>query len=219
MKVGTDGVLLGAWSSLEGNPQHILDIGAGTGLIALMLAQRSRAEVIDAVEIDENAYIQCVGNFENSPWSDRVFCYHAPLEQFVQESEDKYDLIVSNPPFYSENVASRKKERDLARQTSALPFDKLIKGVAALLAQAGVFCVIVPGREERQFCKLAETSGLYPALITRVRGNPAAPLKRSLIAFQRVKSLLKEEEMVIENRRHEYTNAYWDLTSEFYLRM
>ena len=103
MKVGTDGVLLGAWTSVESNPFSILDIGAGTGLIALQLAQRSHAEVIDALEIDDNAYEQAVENFENSPWSDRLFCYHAGLDEFVDEIEDKYDLIVSNPPFYTEN--------------------------------------------------------------------------------------------------------------------
>ena len=100
MKIGTDGVLLGAWVSLKNNPFSILDIGAGTGIIALQLAQRSHAEMIDALEIDENAYEQCVDNFENSQWGDRLFCYHASLEEFVEEIEDKYDLIISNPPFF-----------------------------------------------------------------------------------------------------------------------
>lgn len=107
MKVGTDGVLLGGWTSLEHNPDSILDIGTGTGLIALMLAQRSAAETIDAVEIDESAYEQCVENFEASPWADRLFCYHAGLDEFVNEWDDTYDLIVSNPPFFrpSKNVS------------------------------------------------------------------------------------------------------------------
>ncbi len=101
MKIGTDGVLLGAWVSVNKNPFSILDIGAGTGIIALQLAQRCNAEMVDAIEIDENAYEQCVDNFENSPWGDSLFCYHASLEEFVDEIEDKYDLIISNPPFYS----------------------------------------------------------------------------------------------------------------------
>ena len=103
MKIGTDGVLLGAWSSIENNPFSILDIGAGTGIISLMLAQRCNAELIDAIEIDDSAYEECVENFEQSPWGDRLFCYHASLEEFVNEIEDKYDLIISNPPFYSED--------------------------------------------------------------------------------------------------------------------
>lgn len=117
MKVGTDGVLLGAWTSLEDNPYAILDIGAGTGLISLMLAQRSQATIIDAIEIDAEAYEQCVANFEQSIWNDRLFCYHAGLDEFVDEIEDQYDLIVSNPPFYSETVTSGNDARDMARMS------------------------------------------------------------------------------------------------------
>ena len=112
MKVGTDGVLLGAWTPLINNPYNILDIGAGTGLLSLMLAQRSYAEQIDAIEIEENAFEECVDNFENSSWGDRLFCYHAGLDEFVEELQEvdeatnefemveQYDIIVSNPPFY-----------------------------------------------------------------------------------------------------------------------
>ena len=108
MKVGTDGVLLGAWTSLAHDPASILDIGTGTGVIALMLAQRSSAELIDALEIDEDAYEQAVENFENSDWGDRLFCYHAVFDEFVEEMQDeeKYELIVSNPPFYSADYSS-----------------------------------------------------------------------------------------------------------------
>ena len=102
MKIGTDSVILGAWTSLRKNPKSILDIGSGTGILALMMAQRSNIELIDAIEIDHNAYEQCVENFENSPWSHRLFCYHASLLEFTNETEDTYDLILSNPPFYSE---------------------------------------------------------------------------------------------------------------------
>ena len=126
MKVGTDGVLLGAWISLQHQPESILDIGAGTGLIALQLAQRSTAGLIDAIELDEDAYEQCVANFEASPWGDRLFCYHAGFDEFVDEMDEQYDLIVSNPPFYAEEVSSGNTSRDQARQNSSLPFDELI---------------------------------------------------------------------------------------------
>ena len=109
MKVGTDGVLLGAWCPIDNNPFSILDIGAGTGILSLILAQRSNAEhpslqgelaqQIDAIEIDENAFEQCVETFESSPWGDRLFCFHAGLDEFMEEPEDEYDLIISNPPF------------------------------------------------------------------------------------------------------------------------
>ena len=126
MKIGTDAVLLGAWSSLKNNPFSVLDIGSGTGVLSLMLAQRSNSEIIDALEIDANAYEQCVENFENSPWSDRLFCYHASLQEFVDEIEENYDLIISNPPFYSEDYKSKTPQRDLARFEDALPFKHLI---------------------------------------------------------------------------------------------
>lgn len=99
MKIGTDAVLLGAWAPIEHQPLSILDIGAGTGVLSLMLAQRCDAMTIDAIEIDDNAYEQCVENFENSPWSDLLFCYHASLEEFTEEIEETFDLIVCNPPF------------------------------------------------------------------------------------------------------------------------
>ena len=101
MKIGTDAVLLGAWCPVENNPQSILDIGAGTGILSLMLAQRTNAQQIDAIEIEDEAYEQCVDNFESSVWRERLFCFHAGLDEFVDEPEDEYDLIICNPPFYS----------------------------------------------------------------------------------------------------------------------
>ena len=136
MKIGTDGVLLGAWASLQNTPTSILDIGAGTGIIALQLAQRSSAELIDAIEIDENAYEQCVENFEASPWGDRLFCYHADMNEFTEEmTGEHYDLIVSNPPFYSEDYTSGNSTRDMARFTQALPFEHLLDSISLLLSE------------------------------------------------------------------------------------
>lgn len=159
MKIGTDGVLLGAWACLAHNPFSILDIGTGTGVIALMMAQRCSAELIDALEIDEDAYEQAVENFENSDWGDRLFCYHAAFDEFVEEMQDeeKYDLIVSNPPFYSAEYCSGDEKRDQARFAQALPFNELLKGVATLLSKRGKFAVIIPKQEETNFLKGQKT--------------------------------------------------------------
>jgi len=219
MKVGTDGVLLGAWAPLDNNPYSILDIGTGTGVIALMLAQRSNAEQIDALEIDEDAYEQAVDNFENSPWADRLFCYHAGLDEFMEEPEDEYDLIISNPPFYTEDPATGNEQRDKARFTASLPFEDLVEAAALLLCDKGLFAVIIPCKEEERFIGLAAEYNLYPFKITRVKGTPTAETKRSLLAFSRYENVPATDELVIETERHIYTDAYILLTKDFYLKM
>ena len=219
MQIGTDGVLLGAWVSIENNPFSILDIGAGTGVIALQLAQRSDAEMIDALEVDDNAYEQCVDNFENSPWGDRLFCYHASLGEFIEEIEDKYDLIVSNPPFYSEDYKTSDESRDLARFNDSLPFDELIFSASQLLSEEGIFAVVIPRNEEEGFLKLAEQENLFAKRICRVKGNETSQEKRSLIEFSFEKSTPKIENLTIETSRHKYTEEYISLVNEFYLKM
>lgn len=219
MKIGTDGVLLGAWASNAHMPESILDIGAGTGIIGLMLAQRSNAETIDALEIDEDAFEQCMENFEASPWSDRLFCYHASLDEFVEEVDDKYDLIVSNPPFYSERVSSGDSSRDMARQNSSLPFNQLIKGVSRLLSGKGIFALVIPNKEETQVLKEALKYKLYPTRLLRVKGHPDSEVKRSLIEFHFKHTGLLTDELIIEKSRHQYTDDYINLTKEFYLKM
>ena len=220
MKIGTDGVLLGAWTPIENNPISILDIGAGTGVIALMLAQRSNAEQIDALEIDEEAYEQSVDNFENSPWSDRLFCFHAGLDEFVEEPEDEYDLIVSNPPFYTDDYKSDNEQRDLARFADAMPFEDLIEAADLLLSENGIFAVIIPFKEEENFLALAKEYELYPLKITHVKGTPTTEIKRSLLAFSRNESVnFPIDELIIETSRHQYTPEYIELTKDFYLKM
>ncbi|MBX2846468.1 MAG: methyltransferase [Saprospiraceae bacterium] len=219
MKIGTDGVLLGAWAGVENNPSSILDIGSGTGLLALMLAQRSLAENIEALEIDEDAYEQCVENFEASPWADRLFCYHAGLDEFLEEIEEPYDLIVSNPPFYSEDVSSGNIARDNARQNKSLPFDELLEGVSKLLSAKGHFATIIPFKEEHTFMALATSFGLFPNRILRVKGNPSTEIKRSVLEFSFTKGEVVEDALTIEIKRHEYTAVYQELTRAFYLKM
>jgi len=220
MKIGTDGVLLGAWAPIENNPFSILDIGAGTGIIALMLAQRSTAQQIDALEIDEEAYEQATDNFENSPWNDRMFCFHAGLDEFIEEPEDEYDLIVSNPPFYAEDYKTNNEQRDLARFQDAMPFEDIIEAADLLLSENGILAVIIPFKEEEKFIALAKEFYLFPIKITRVKGTPTTAIKRSLLAFDRnEKTDFPLDELIIETARHIYTPEYITLTKEFYLKM
>jgi len=219
MKIGTDGVLLGAWASIKNDSKSILDIGAGTGILSLMLAQRSLAENIEALEIDEEAYEQCVENFEASPWADRLFCYHAGLDEFMEEIDENYDFIISNPPYYTEDVSSGKTSRDTARQSQSLPFKELLEAVSKLLAEKGAFACVIPFREEDRFISMAATFNLFPMRIMRVRGNPSAAIKRSLLEFSFNKSEVLHEELAIERKRHQYTKKYINLTKDFYLKM
>ena len=218
MKIGTDSVLLGAWTPLN-HPQSILDIGAGTGLLALMLAQRCDALTIDAVEIDEQAYIECSENFEESPWGDRLFCYHASFEEFFTEMDEPYDLIISNPPFYSTDYKTPEKARNTARFSDALPSKQLLEGVSRLLAVEGYFSVILPYSESETFITLTATFGLFPQKITHTRGNEKSELKRSMMLFAR-KPLPSYPIHIftIEKERGVYTDEYKELTKEFYLK-
>ena len=220
MKIGTDGVLLGAWCPIDNNPFSLLDIGAGTGILSLMLAQRSNAEQIDAIEIDEDAYEQCVENFESSPWGDRLFCFHAGLDEFIDEPEDQYNIIISNPPFYSEDYKTENSQRDLARFQDALPFEDLVEAADLLLSENGIFAVIIPYKEEERFIDLCAEFELYPIKVTRVKGTPTTEIKRSLLAFKRYElSVLTADELIIETARHQYTEDYIALIKDFYLKM
>ena len=223
MKIGTDGVLLGAWTSIETNPFSVLDIGAGTGVLALMIAQRSQAQTIEAIEIDDNAFEQCSSNFENSPWADRLFCYHAALLEFVEEVDDEFDLIICNPPFYSEDYKTDNKARDLARFNDAMPFEHLIYAIAHLLSENGTFSVVIPFKEENHLIDLASKVGLFLNRSLHVKGNPDSEIKRSLLEFSykntEVIPIAIGTELIIETARHQYTEDYINLTKDFYLKM
>ena len=219
MKVGTDGVLLGAWTQIDENISSILDIGTGTGLIALQLAQRCDCEIIDALEIEPSAFEQAVENFESSPWSDRLYCYHASLQEFQLEIDDKYDLIVCNPPFYNNSFKAHGPQRNLARQAETLDFEELLNGVASLLNQQGTCAFIVPHDQEQTITDLGLQQGLHAYRITRVKGSPERPVKRSLIQMRRQKEDIDISELTIETSRHNYTQDYIDLVRDFYLKM
>jgi tRNA1Val (adenine37-N6)-methyltransferase len=219
MKIGTDAVMLGAWTSLKHNPSTVLDIGAGTGILSLMLAQRSHAQTIEAIEIDNDAYEQCTENFENSPWADRLFCFHASLLEYVENVDDTFDLIICNPPFYSEDYKTDNHARDLARFNDAMPFEHLIYAVTHLLSGIGVFAVVIPFKEEDNFIDIASKAGLFPTRKLHVKGNTNSDLKRSLLEFSFQETEIKTAQITIETSRHNYTADYINLTKDFYLKM
>lgn len=219
MKVGTDGVLLGAWVEINSEVFSVLDIGAGTGLIALMLAQKSNAEVIDAIELNDDAYEQTVENFESSGWGDRLFCYHASLQEYADEIEDKYDLIVSNPPFYNSTYKELSEERAMARHTESLTYDELLDATSKLLSEIGSCAFIIPFSEEENFIELAKQHKLFPNRITRVKGTENSLIKRSLLQFSFTETSIEINELVIEIKRHQYTSEYIKLVKNFYLKM
>jgi tRNA1Val (adenine37-N6)-methyltransferase len=222
MKVGTDGVLLGAWCTVDNYPDSILDIGSGTGVIALMIAQRSDAMTIDAVEVDAAGYEQTVENFEKSDWGDRLYCYNATFQEFaieILEEEETYDLIVSNPPFYTDAFETDNDARNKARFTSSLSFDELLEGVSKILAKNGIFSMVLPFKEEAHIINIAKKHHLFLNRICRVQGSKTAEIKRSLLEFSFQETEINETHLLIEIKRHQYTEDYIRLTKDFYLKM
>ncbi|WP_191858704.1 tRNA1(Val) (adenine(37)-N6)-methyltransferase [Hanstruepera ponticola] len=219
MKIGTDSMLLGAWTSVNHNPFNVLDIGTGTGILSLMIAQRSHAEQIEAIEIDDDAFEQCVENFEQSPWNDRLFCFHASLFEYIEAVDEKFDLIICNPPFYSEDYKTQNKSRNLARFSDAMPLEHIIFAVINFLSENGKFSIIVPYKEEEIVIEEASLIKLFPNRILHVKGNPNSEKKRSLIEFSYKKNKVNTEVLVIETERHQYTQDYINLTKDFYLKM
>lgn len=215
MKVGTDGVLLGAWTDCT-NAHNVLDIGTGTGLIALMIAQGSNAK-IDAVEIDDEACKQAKENVINSPWKDQVQIINKSFQEF-ESINNKYDLIVSNPPYFQNSLYASNEKRTDARHNSNLELDDLISGALKLLSEKGKLSIILPYLEGTMFILKAAENGLYCVRQTKVLPKPDKEPKRLLLEFMKEKMPLVEQELIIElNKRHEYSDAYKNLTKDFYL--
>jgi tRNA1Val (adenine37-N6)-methyltransferase len=216
MKVGTDSILLGAWVDVE-EEESILDVGTGTGLLALMMAQRSEALLIDAVEIEDNAFEEAVTNFENSPWGDRLYCYHTSIQEFAQEMEEQYDLILANPPYFdpSKIISSR----SIARQTHTLTHMALLKATKALLCKEGKAAFIIPYEIEEFFINLAKSLGLEIQRITRVKDTENSEYKRSLLQFGFEKKSFKIDHFVLKNQDNTYSQQFIELTQSFYLNL
>ncbi|WP_196891025.1 tRNA1(Val) (adenine(37)-N6)-methyltransferase [Aureivirga marina] len=216
MKVGTDGVLLGAWTCYE-NVKSVLDIGTGTGLISLMIAQRNSSATILSLEIEKNAFDQALENFENSIWKKRLEIKNTALQDF--KTKKKFDLIISNPPFYTTTFKNEDEKRALARHSESLPYSVLLKNCAELLSENGICSFIIPYSEETNFIKIAKNYKLYPKRITQVKGNKKTPLKRSLLEFSFQELKIEISELIIEIERHKYTEDYINIVKDFYLKM
>ena len=219
MKVGTDAVLLGTWVSLNPSPKSILDIGSGSGILSLMLAQRCSANRINGVEIDKNAFDQCVENFKRSPWKNRLLCYHDDIINFSSNSKLKYDLVISNPPYFIGKSSLICEARNQARFQLKLNFKDLILSVKKLLNNLGKFCVIVPYELEKEFIITAYRYNMFCNNINRVRGREFSSIKRSLIELSFKKTYVKSNEVFLEKERHIYSDYYKSLTKEFYLKI
>ena len=216
MKVGTDGVLLGAWTDLS-QSHHILDIGTGTGLIALMMAQRSPEAQITAIDLDAEAVNQAQENIQHSPWKDRV---DAVLQDVcTYSSDEKFDTIVSNPPYFIDSLKCPDNQRNTARHTDTLDAQRLLEKVAELLTPEGRFSIILPADQTDDLFRIAEAQGLHPTRWTKVITRPGLPPKRSLIEFQKKALPIQTNELVIELERHVYSKEYIELTREYYLKL
>ncbi len=217
MKVGTDAVLLGAWVFPNGS-KHILDIGTGTGVIALMLAQKTNAK-IDAIDIDENAFLQAAQNVQESKFAEQVSVIHSALQEYVKTANKKYNLIVTNPPYFEQSLKSTDEQRSFARHADVLPFEELLDGVLKLMDEKGKFCLILPTLEAEKFRALAEKKGLHLSKLLRVKSRIDKEAdKRHLMQFEIKPTEFSEKTIIIEQEeRHQYTDDYKELTKDYYI--
>lgn len=215
-KVGTDGVLLGAWVKAE-NPKTILDVGTGSGLIALMLAQRFPQSQITGVELDQPSAEQAIENAANSPFTDRVDIIQGDFLEY--SFSEKFDLIVSNPPFFKGNTSSGKAERDRARHEQYLPQGKFLEKAASLLSPQGKLAVVLPKEESQQFIGLAQTHALFPTRITKVYGRPGAEDKRWIVRFSKTTKEVIETDFNLRNFDGTFSTTHQNLTRDFYLNL
>lgn len=215
-KVGTDGVLLGACSDVE-SVYNILDIGTGTGLIAIMLAQRCRAD-ITAIEPDNDSFEQASVNVRSCRWADRIKVVNTDLQHFDPKGE-QFSLIVSNPPFFKASLKNPDPKKAAARHNDNLSSSDLLEGVSKLLAETGKFQVILPYVEGNIFIAAAHGFGLYCNSILKIKPLLSTEIRRLLLTFSRRRQKTTEKFLVIEHgKRHDFTEEYINLTRDFYLK-
>lgn len=219
MKVGTDGVLLGAWVNISSSTKNVLDIGTGSGLISMMLAQRNQEINIDAIDIDQNAINQALFNVEKSSYKDRIKCKLDDLNAFAKDTTNRYDLIVSNPPFFINSLKSPNDQRTIARHTDSLQIGDLIENASTLLTKDGCFSLIFPFEQKMRLLDIGIKYQLYPQRITNVYPTPYSQAKRVLIEYSRKKTDFEENHLTIETERHKYSNEFCALANDFYIKL
>jgi len=214
MKVTTDACVFGALILPE-NTSRVLDIGTGTGLLALMIAQRSDA-LITAIELDHSAFAQAHNNFSNSPWNDRLEAIHGDIKTF--QPPHKFDLIVCNPPFFDRHMKGKSQQKNKAMHQELLSFDDLVHSVSHLLSNSGRFWLMLPPREMRKFSTIAQANGLFVNQCIHIQNQPLTPPFRMVQTFSKGKSDLKEWQLNIR-LGSDYTEEFQELLRPFYLHL
>lgn len=219
MKVGTDGILLGAWAPIA-HVTRVLDIGTGSGLLALMLAQRTEASThIDAVELDESAAEQARENVAQSSWPQKIAVHTADIQTWIASVDSRYDLIVSNPPYYEQGVECATPQREQARYTTSLDHQTLLTCAADAITEEGFFCVVLPENIGQIFTEQALSMGWYLRLRTDIAEYDTRPPHRVLLAFSPKNGECFSDRMAIRGPEQQYSEAYTALTQAFYLFM
>ncbi len=214
MKISTDSVLMGGLAFGE-KPQTILDIGTGTGVIALMVAQRFPESQITAVELDDLAADQAKNNFSESPFADRLVIWEGDFQSFF--SEHKFDLIVSNPPYFPDHLKSKDEQRNKALHTDALSFKDLISNVSKLLDSKGSFWVILPPRQMLDFVRISQEFALFPKRKYSVLDKPGKRVLREIVCFSFQKTEVEEVQIFIKNEDGSPHLTYRNIVNGFLL--
>ena len=216
MKVGTDAVLLAAWVDVS-TAQRILDIGTGSGVIALMLAQRApESTIIECVEIEKESADQATENFRNSPWSSRLAVHHLAIQEYFPPIQ--FDLITTNPPYFNRSLEPPDKRRHEVRHTSTLTYDDLMSAVVRLLTMNGRFNLILPYKEAKLFSDVASQHGLFCNRRYHFRTRIEKPIERTMLEFSRRPKATDEGEVLLYESGSEWSSSYRNLISDFYIK-
>ena len=215
MKVNTDSVLLGAWTKIVENAKTALDIGSGTGLLALMLAHKNNDIEIDAIEIEKNAFLESKENFENSKWKKRLTSIPISLQNFNPPT--KYDCIITNPPYFLNSLKNEMKTKRLARHTDSLSFEEIIEFCLKHLTSKGKLHLVLPKTEAETFIELSTNKNLYLNKRCNIKPNSDKPINRVMMELSLTKVDLLVEEMEVYKSQNVYSDKHFELTKEFYL--